>query len=409
MQFPRLSITFIALSLLSAPSSVSAQNFVEYPGHNQTYGSHSVPATWTGGPTGLTVTMISDGTMHVDGNGFSQRTARNTLNFTPPSSIDNPQNYDNLSLIEVYGTRFPQLQQMSASGTSTLVYDFDTPVNEALDLFVTDIDQRDSAVVRAFDAQGNVADLTSWIIAGQGDLSTYKNTGTMASDIVAPNATLDLSTNEIALFTTDATNYNRCYTILRKPAGQLIDRIEITFTGTNNSADREAGGTGSHIYIALTTARFVTQLSPVSYFVAQGVRASGGPADLAESDDSDLSARRSNTSIESVVEVRFTTETSTTDFDTLEFAFEGSVFARTGVTQTISLFDFEVDEWVEFDSRAASRFVDSTTSISPDGDVTRFVNPNNSRMLARVEYMGLSQRSLFTANIDLASWLIIGD
>ena len=236
-------------------SDCTAQNFVEFPGQNQTYGDHTLNSNWVGGPTGVTVTFDSDDvTMHEDGNGSSQRTARNTQTFTGPSDPSNPQNYDNLSLISRYGNRLPLIQQMSANGTSNLSFLFDDPVNEALDLFITDVDNSDFVTVRAFNDQGVAMDMDQWTLVDEGDLSLYKDTGTVFSDIIAPVPTTVFNSSEISLTAIDDSNYNRSFSILRNPIGQNLGRIEITFVGTKNSPDRDNPNTGSHIYAALTTA-----------------------------------------------------------------------------------------------------------------------------------------------------------
>jgi hypothetical protein len=247
-------ISIAALQMVGVEFAHS-QNFVEYPNQNQTYGDHTLNSSWVGGPTGVTVTFDSDDvTLHEDGVGQSQRTARNTQNFVGPSSAANPQNYDNLAVVNRYGSRLPLIQQMSASGTSVLTYDFSSPVNDALDLFITDVDNSDFASVAAFDDQGMAMDMTQWALIDEGDLSLFKDTGTAFSSVVAPTPVTVFNTGSISLTAIDDTNYNRSYSILRNPVGQNLGRIEITFVGTNNSPDRANPNTGSHIYTALTTA-----------------------------------------------------------------------------------------------------------------------------------------------------------
>ncbi|KAA1262601.1 hypothetical protein LF1_51680 [Rubripirellula obstinata] len=230
------------------------QSFVEYSG-TQVYGDHTRNSTWDGGPTGVTVRLETDeNILHEDGDGGSQRTALNTQTFSSPSSEDNPQNYDNLSLVNLYGERLPLLQQMSANGTSVLNYVFNDPVNTPLDLFVTDVDFSDSVSVKAFDAQGMAMDMSQWTLVDEGDLSVFKDTGSDFSEVTAPTPVTLFSINEISLTATDDTNYNRSYSILRNPINQDLSRIEITFVGTQNSPSRAMPNTGSHIYTALATA-----------------------------------------------------------------------------------------------------------------------------------------------------------
>lgn len=228
---------------------------VNYPAHPATYGDHTIDATWVGGPVeSLTVELQTDeAIVHDDQSGQSQRTARNTLNHTPPSDPANPQNYDNLGLIGVYGDRLPLLQQLSASGVSTLSYHFPVAVNSGFDLFVTDVDSSDSAVVQAFDLAGSAIDMTTWSLVDEGDLSLYKDTGTVFSEVVAPTPTTQVLSTGITFTAESSTNYNRSYSIVRAPRGVDVGRVDVTFTGIFNSPSRERGGSGSHIYAGIAT------------------------------------------------------------------------------------------------------------------------------------------------------------
>ena len=248
-------IASLTLFLLSTVASSHAQNFVEYPNQNQTYGDHTLNSNWVGGPTGIEVSFDADGvTLHEDGDGFSQRTARNTQNFVSPASAANPQNFDNQAVVTPYGSRLPLIQQMSSDGTSVLTYRFDAPVNSPLDLFITDVDSSDFASIAAFNDQNERLDMRQWKLVDEGDLSVFKDTGTAFSSVVAPTPFTVFDVDEIRLTATNNTNYNRSYSILRNPIGQNLSRIEITFTGTRNSPSRANPNTGSHIYTALATA-----------------------------------------------------------------------------------------------------------------------------------------------------------
>lgn len=245
--------SLVFASLLSG--SATAQVFVEYPNHPSTFGDHIIaPSPWAGGPTSVTVSFVGDGTLHEDGMGASQRTARNTLNYTPPYSAANPQNYDELITLSLYGERLPLLQQMSASGTSKLTYDFANPVDDALDLMVADLDQSDAVSVRAFTTNNQPLNMTLFSLVDETDLSTFKNTGTAFSPIIAPLPNTDFSIDAITLEAVDDTNYNRTISVLRSPINSAVERIEISFSGTRNSPDRESGRNASHVYVALATA-----------------------------------------------------------------------------------------------------------------------------------------------------------
>lgn len=239
---------------LVAAGSVAAQTFLEFPGHPATYGDHVVTTAWSGGPTSVVLTFESDESiLHEDGLGQSQRTARNTLTYLPPSDPVNPQDYDDLSLVSIYGGRIPLLQQMSANGTSTLQFAFAAPVLSGFELWITDVDSSDDVFVRAYGPGDVPVDMTSWSLAAEGDLSLYKNTGAGFSSVVAPPPVVTWSASQLHLQATDALNYNRSYSIARAPVGSAVSRFEVEFTGTQNSASRAEGGTGSHIYVGLNT------------------------------------------------------------------------------------------------------------------------------------------------------------
>ena len=253
-----LAAMVVCLMSLVAAKCSSAQSFIEYPNQQQAYGDHTVNSAWNDGLSGVTVTFNSDdATMHLDDDGFSQRTARNTQNFEAPAGEDNPQNFDDAFVINNYGSRLPLLQQMSASGTSVLTFSFDSPITDAIDIFVTDVDSSDVASVAAFDANGNALDMRLWSLLAEGDLSNFKDTGTVFSSVVAPTPTTAFSAGEILLTAINGTNYNRSYSILRSSDLQSLSRVEITFAGVQNSASRDSPNTGSHIYIAVSTASAV--------------------------------------------------------------------------------------------------------------------------------------------------------
>jgi len=227
---------------------LAAQDFVMYPNHSRgaIRGDHSVPNQWIGGPTEVTLELETDPTILLsDGPEQAQYTAERGLSFVDDGS---PQNYDNPDLISRYGTQLPLLLHYSSNGTSTLSYTFTTPVSQPLDLFVVDVDAGDTVRVRAFDSLGDPVDMSTWTLAGEGDLSLVTNGGGAFSEVVAQVPTVAFTAEYIRLTLINNVNFNRSYSILRSPENAgLISRIEIEFTGfpTNTSA---------HIYVALATA-----------------------------------------------------------------------------------------------------------------------------------------------------------
>ena len=252
-----LSIT-ITIVLAAQTPETNGQSFVEYPGHPGTYGDHNVTTEWVGGPSAVTLSLETDESiLHADGIGQAQRTARNTQTFVDGGS---PQTYDNPDVIDLYGARLPLLQQMSANGVTTLSYHFSTPVNQAVDLFITDVDSGDNVRVRASDSAGDPIDMRQWTLIDEGDLSLIRNTGAAVSTIVAPTPTTLFNANRIRLTAVDDTNYNRSYSILRAPENANLSRIDIEFTGQQTSTSRAQPLNGSHIYVALASASVIPEV-----------------------------------------------------------------------------------------------------------------------------------------------------
>lgn len=243
------SLTLLAVGNMIVMSGISAklaaQDFVVYPNHPLTRGDHIVSTEWRGGPSQITLELETDPTILLDEGIQAQYTAQRGLSFVDDGS---PQNYDNLDLINQYGPHLPLLLFYTSNGTSTLSFNFKTPVSQPLDLFIVDVDAGDTVRVRAFNSLGDPKDMSRWSLIGEGDLSLIKNAGTAFSDIVAPVPTVEFSTNDVLLTPSARGNFNRSYSILRFPKNSgLISRIEVEFTGLSTN-------TSAHTYIALATA-----------------------------------------------------------------------------------------------------------------------------------------------------------
>lgn len=149
------------------------------------------------------------------------------------------------------------------------------------------------------------------------------------------------------------------------------------------------------------------QYLPVdSIIVSAGNLASGSSDDLAESDNLDVSARRSPVDVQSRVHFELKGVSPLITPDSLSFTVEASVFARTNVVQKIDLWDYDLSDWVEVDSRNATRFTDSTATVDATGDLARFIEPLTKCLQARVRYISDNPRQQFTANVDQMVWLI---
>lgn len=144
-----------------------------------------------------------------------------------------------------------------------------------------------------------------------------------------------------------------------------------------------------------------------TFDVTQGVFAMGGLAELAQSDNMDLSVRRSNTDIQSRTELELSATSPSANPTSLSISYEGSVFARTAVNQTIELFNYDSGAWDQIDSRKATRFIDSVVIAPTGGDLSRFVEDGSLIIRARVSHQSDGNpRQQFTSNHDQFSWTI---
>lgn len=187
---------------------------------------------------------------------------------------------------------------------------------------------------------------------------------------------------------------------------------EVTFTATQGVCYeiRVGGYSGEQGCIDLNT-DFEPFPDPVnvvpdSLNILNGTLAVGGFEELATSDNSDLSIRRSNSDVFSQVIFELTSQSPTMSPNTLSFTIEASVFSRSRVTQTIDLFDYVAGTYVQLNSVDARRFVDSVETADASGDLSRFVDQTTGEMKARVRFVSPDIRQRFTANTDLVTWTI---
>lgn len=145
---------------------------------------------------------------------------------------------------------------------------------------------------------------------------------------------------------------------------------------------------------------------PDSYSVTRGEWNSGGVARVQASDNDDLSIRRKSSDVTSRTEFVVTGFSPAENPVSMQLTLEGSVFARSTVNQTIELFNFDTGLWEVIDVRAANRFGDSTVTVSPGGDLSRFVEDGTLDMKARIRFVSPSNRQRFTSNTDQFFWTI---
>ena len=143
---------------------------------------------------------------------------------------------------------------------------------------------------------------------------------------------------------------------------------------------------------------------PDSITVTRGTKASGGRAQIIQSDNQDISIQRRTSDIQSRTAFEVSGFSPTENPSFMEIMLEGAVFARSPVTQTIELWDYDAGQWESVDSRTAARFTDSTVIAAPDGDLARFVEDGTRALLARVRYNSQNPRQQFSSNTDLFTW-----
>lgn len=147
-------------------------------------------------------------------------------------------------------------------------------------------------------------------------------------------------------------------------------------------------------------------LTPDSFTVTRGTQRAGGLAELEQSDNLDLSVQRSTTDVQSVCEFEIEAISPLTTPIRFDVNVEASVFARTAVTQSVALFNYETSLFEVVDSRPASRFVDSAFTVSPTGELSRFVDQATGLIEAKMTFVSTDPRQRFTANVDLLGWTI---
>lgn len=155
-----------------------------------------------------------------------------------------------------------------------------------------------------------------------------------------------------------------------------------------------------------TSNQEVVEVAATNLNVTRGNFISGGTPELMFSDNLDLRIVRSNTDIQSRTEFELTANSPTANPTTMQVQLEGSVFSRTRVDQIIELFNFRTNGWEEVDSRAASRFADSVTTIELEQPLSRFVEPGTNNIDARIRFFSPNPRQVFTSNTDQFIWLI---
>jgi hypothetical protein len=181
--------------------------------------------------------------------------------------------------------------------------------------------------------------------------------------------------------------------------GALLPQFQVP-ASLDNDGNIQAG---EWLEIDLAT---VTTVPVESFQVTRGNLVAGGLAQLASSDNVDVSSSRAIGDIQSRVFLTFS-GTSPAEFPaSIQFSVESSVFARSQVNLAIDLYNFEIAGWEEVHAGVASQFMDSIVAVQATGDLSRFVQPVTNQIEARCRYESVNQRQQFTANVDHVFWEI---
>ncbi|MEM7457365.1 MAG: hypothetical protein AAF456_23720 [Planctomycetota bacterium] len=181
-------------------------------------------------------------------------------------------------------------------------------------------------------------------------------------------------------------------------------RVRFIASDTGGGSVVEAGIDG--VKIEVITCQTTVPVVPESYAIAQGQYVDGDVADLGQSDNSHLLARKNPQSVGGSIFVEMTGTAHTLAPTAIDVRFEGSVLARRTVTQTLEVYNFDTDQWEVVDTRNASRTGDIVVDVSLSGDLSRFVQPGTMAVEARVRYETAFPRQLFVARLDQLLWTI---
>lgn len=159
-------------------------------------------------------------------------------------------------------------------------------------------------------------------------------------------------------------------------------------------------------YIAAWAGSGPLFIAPQTFTVTRGNQTGGGIPELIESDDLDLVIQRATSDIQARTELEIKAISPTETPTTFEFTLEAAVFARSTVTQTIYLFDYDADQYEQVDSRPAQQFSDQVVAVMPTGDLSRFVQPGTGCIEARIQFQSTAPRQQFSSNIDQTIWMV---
>ena len=180
--------------------------------------------------------------------------------------------------------------------------------------------------------------------------------------------------------------------------------------GTNGARISYMGGDDNNdVYlIGISISSGPVTVTADTLTVMPGVIAGGGLPELEESDNMYLRIFRDPIGINAVTQFVLTATSPTASPTTFDFTLEGNVVSRPNVVQRIELFDYVAGSFETVDERNANRTPnpDLTVTVSPGGDLSRFVDQTTNEIQARIRYRADIARAQFASNTDQAVWTI---
>lgn len=141
--------------------------------------------------------------------------------------------------------------------------------------------------------------------------------------------------------------------------------------------------------------------------VMPGIINSGGLPDLEDSDNVSLVLFRDPTSTAAVTQFVVTSTSPTATPSTFEFVLEGRCVSRPNVVQRVEFFNYVTGAFETVDEQNAVRMPpDLSITVTPAGDLSRFVDQTTLEIQTRVRYRADSPRASFSSRTDQAIWMI---